>query len=158
VHGDATFFVPAKAGLRLAIHGGIGAGLAIVDVTGGIEVGAELGIAAEASAHVAVDWTPSAGVSLAADVHFAASPQFTFDVSAYVDVELDLLLTTIDVYSHRWKLASFTYGPALNFGLDIPVRWSERAGLDFDPGRVRVQRPEINIADTIGGLVHSIVG
>jgi hypothetical protein len=158
VHGDATFFVPAQAGLRLAIHGGIGAGLAIVDVTGGIEVGAELGIAAEASAHVAVDWTPSTGISLEANAHFAASPQFTFDVSAYVEVELDLLLKTIDVYSHRWKLASFTYGPALNFGLDVPVRWSERAGLDFDPGRVRVQRPEINIADTIGGLVHHIVG
>jgi hypothetical protein len=158
VHGDATFYVPAQAGLRLAIHGGIGAGLAIVDVTGGIEVGAELGIAAEASAHVAVDWTPSAGVSLEANAHFAASPQFTFDVSAYVEVELDLLLKTIDVYSHRWKLASFTYGPALNFGLDVPVRWSERAGLDFDPGRVRVQRPDINIADTIGGLVHHIVG
>jgi hypothetical protein len=133
VHGDATFYVPAQAGLRLAIHGGIGAGLAIVDVTGGVEVGAELGIAAEASAHVAVDWTPSAGVSLEADAHFAASPQFTFDVSAYVEVELDLLLKTIDVYSHRWTLASFTYGPAMNFGLDVPVRWSEQAGLDFDP-------------------------
>jgi hypothetical protein len=158
VHGDATFFVPAQAGLRLAVHAGIGAGLAIASVTGGVEVGAELGIAAEASAHVAVDWTPSAGVSLAANAHFAASPQFTFDVNAFVGVDLNLLIKSFEVYSKHWKLASFTYGPAMKFGLDVPVRWSEKAGLDFDPSRVQIQRPEIDIPATIGGLFHRMVG
>lgn len=157
VHGESTFFVPAEAGLRLAVHAGIGAGLAIASVEGGLEVGAKFGIAAEASAHVAVDWTPTAGVSLDAAAHFAAQPQFTFDANAYVSVNLDLLLTDVEVYSNHWNLASFTWGPALQFGLDIPVHWGEQTGLDFDPSRVQVQVPDIDIPGMIEGLAHRFI-
>ncbi len=156
VHGDATFDVPAEAGLRLAVHGAVGAGAAVIDLTGGVEVGAQLGVKADASAHVGVDWTPAAGVSLAATAHISAEPQFTFDVTAYVKVAVEAL-TSIELYSHHWNLAEFKYGPALTFGVDLPVGWSEQTGLDFDPGKVEVHRPEINIKETLTGLFEKMV-
>jgi hypothetical protein len=158
VHGTAQFAVPADAGLRLEIHGGVGVGIPLVSAEAGIEAGAKLGIAAEASADVTVDWTPQQGLAVEAAAHLEAEPQFTFDLSAYVKVTLDLLLTDIDLYDEHWKLASYTLGPKFRLGVDVPVRWSEQAGLDFDISKINVRKPDIDIKALATEVVHGVIG
>lgn len=158
VHGTATFVVPAEAGLRLEIHGGIGAGIPIVSAEAGIEIGGSLGIAAEASAAVTVDWTPASGLAVEAVAHLQAQPQFTFDISAYLRIVADVVITEFELYSERWTLSSFTFGPQMSLGVDLPVRWTELGGLDFDLNRIQIQRPDIDFSQLGGDLIHHLVG
>jgi hypothetical protein len=158
VHGGATFVVPADAGLRLAINGGIGAGIPVVSAEAGIEIGASLGLVAEASAEVGVDWTPSDGLSLSATASLNAQPQFTFDISAYLRITADVLITEFDLYDERWQLGSFTFGPELAVGVDVPISWSEQNGLDFDVNQIDVRYPEIDFQALGSDLIAQLVG
>jgi hypothetical protein len=157
VAGHAEFFVPADAGLRLEIHGGIGAGIPIVSAETGIEIGGKLGVEAEASAAIDVTWSPQAGLDLSAIAHIGAQPQFTFDISAYVAVTLDTWVHTFHLYDNHCTLASFTFGPQLAIGADLPIHWSERAGLDFDIDKITIHRPEIEVKQLGMGLIHHLV-
>jgi hypothetical protein len=157
VAGHAEFFVPADAGLRLEIHGGIGAGIPIVSAEAGIEIGGKLGVEAEASAAIDVTWSPQAGLDLNAIAHIAAQPQFTFDISAYVAVTLDTWVHTFHLYDNHWTLTSFTFGPQLAIGADMPIHWSERAGLDFDVDKITIHRPEIDVKQLGMDLIHHLV-
>jgi hypothetical protein len=157
IAGHAEFYVPANAGLRLEIHGAIGVGIPIVSADAGIEIGGELGVAADASADVDVMWSPQAGLDVAAVAHVNAQPQFTFDVTAFVEVTLDTWVHTFELYSHHWKLASFTYGPQLAIGADLPIHWSEQAGLDFDVDKITIRRPEIDVGEMAMDLVHHLI-
>jgi hypothetical protein len=158
VHGGAKFVVPADAGLRLAINGGIGAGIPVVSAEAGIEVGASLGLVAEASAEVGVDWTPTEGLSLAAIASINAQPQFTFDISAYLRITADVVIAEFDLYDERWQLASFTFGPELAVGVDVPISWSEQNGLDFDVNQIDVRYPEIDFHALGSDLIANLVG
>jgi hypothetical protein len=157
VAGHAEFFVSADAGLRLEIHGGIGAGIPIVSAEAGIEIGGKLGVEAEASAAIDVTWSPQAGLDLNAIAHIGAQPQFTFDISAYVAVTLDTWVHTFHLYDNHWKLTSFTFGPQLAIGADMPIHWSERAGLDFDVDKITIHRPEIDVKQLGMDLIHHLV-
>jgi hypothetical protein len=157
VAGHAEFFVPADAGLRLEIHGGIGAGIPIVSAEAGIEIGGKLGVEAEASAAIDVTWSPQVGLDLNAIAHIAAQPQFTFDISAYVAVTLDTWVHTFHLYDNHWNLTSFTFGPQLAIGADLPIHWSERAGLDFDVDKITIHRPEIDVKQLGMDLIHHLV-
>ena len=158
VEGQAQFFIPADAGLQLAIHGGIGAGIPIVSAEAGIEVTGALGITGEAAADVGVRWTPQEGLSAEAIAHLAARPQFTFGINAYLSITADVVITEFELYSERWNLASYSFGPQLEIGVDIPVRWSEQAGLDFDVNQIEVQRPDIDFAQLGGDLMGALIG
>ena len=157
IAGHAEFFVPADAGLRLEIHGGIGVGIPIVSAEAGIEIGGKLGVSAEASAAIDVTWSPQAGLDLNAVAHIGARPQFTFDISAYVAVTLDTWVHTFHLYDNHWNLASFTFGPQLEIGADLPIHWSEKAGLDFDVDKITIHRPEIDVKELAMDLVHHLI-
>ena len=158
VHGQASFAVPADAGLKLEIHGGVGVGIPVVSAEAGIEAAGKLGIAGEAGADVSVDWSPQKGLAVEALAHVEAEPQFTFDLSAYLKVTADLLVTDIDLYDEHWKLASYTLGPRFKLGASLPIRWSEQGGLDFDVNKVQVQKPDIDIKALASDLVHGAIG
>jgi hypothetical protein len=157
VHGGAKFVVPADAGLRLAINGGIGAGIPVVSAEAGIEIGASLGLVAEASAEVGVDWTPSDGLSLSATASLNAQPQFTFDISAYLRITADVVIAEFDLYDERWELASFSFGPELAVGVDVPISWTEQNGLDFDVNQIDVRYPEIDFQALGSDLIANLV-
>ncbi len=147
VHGQSTFAVPADAGLRLAINAGIAAGIPIVSAEAGLEVGAELGLTAEASAGVSVDWTPRTGLSLHAEARMHAEPRFVFDVSAYLKVGADLVLTEIDFIDERWTFFRREMGPELGVTIVFPLDWSETDGLQLSFDDITVERPEIDIPE-----------
>ena len=122
--------MPAFAELRLYVRGGIGAGIPIVSATAGLEVGGQLGLHGALNVGVDVEWTPAQGLVIDAVGEIFVQPKFVFDISAFVDVELDLLLKTITLYEGRWELASVEFGSNMRFGVRFPVHYEE--GKPFD--------------------------
>ena len=153
VTGDGHVNVPADAGLRLSVHGGIGLGIPAASVSGGLEVGGELGLEGAAEAGVHVDWMPSQGLQIDAYGRLSAHPKFVFDVSGYVEVEA-LFFT---IYENRWQLASFEYGSDMTFGVNFPIRYREGEPFDISLDDVEFQVPEVSPTDILGGLIDQVI-
>ena len=156
VTGNAHLNIPADAGLRLSVNGGLGAGIPIVSATAGLEVGGELGLQGAVEAGVDVDWRPGTGLEINANGEIYVEPKFKFDVSGFVKVEADLLLTTIDLYEKRWNLASFEYGSNLRFGIRFPIHYKEGEPFDISLDDVQFQVPEISPRDILGDLIDRV--
>jgi hypothetical protein len=153
VTGHGEFVIPADAGLRLSIHGGIGAGIPIVSAEAGIEVSGELGLQGEARAAVDVDWTPQRGIVLDAQGSIFVEPRLKLDVSAYVSVTADLLLTTIDLYSKRWRLAGTEIGSNLRFGVTFPIHYEQGKPFSLSTDDVHFVIPEIDPQSVLSGIL-----
>ena len=156
VEGGAEFFVPADAGLRLFVRGALGAGIPIVSATAGIEIGGQLGIEGAVRAAVEVSWTPTQGIDLQAEAEIFAEPKFKFDITGFVLVEADLLLTTIELYSQRWQLAQFEYGSGLRLGATFPIHYREGEPFDVSIDDIEFQVPDINPRELLSDLVDRI--
>ncbi len=153
ITGHGEFVIPADAGLRLSIHGGIGAGIPIVSAEAGIEVSGELGLQGEARAAVDVDWTPQRGIVLDAEGSIFVEPRLKLDVSAYVSVKADLLLTTIDLYSKRWRLAGTEIGSNLRFGVTFPIHYEQGKPFSLSTDDVHFVIPEIDPQSVLSGIL-----
>jgi hypothetical protein len=157
VTGSAQLHIPAHAGLRLFVSGGLGAGIPIVSASLNLEVGASLGLEGAVQAGVEVDWTPTRGLVLDAVGEIYVQPKFRFDITGRVLVELDLVLTEIELYSHRWNLASFEYGSDLRFGIRFPVHYEEGRPFDISLSDVEFDVPQIDPLETLSGLIDRIL-
>ncbi|MGJ0506521.1 MAG: eCIS core domain-containing protein [Methylocystis sp.] len=155
VTGHALFAVPAYAGLRLGIDAGITGGAGVISVTGGMNIGAEMGVQARAAAEADLLWTPAAGLSLQATLMASAEPKLRFTVGAFAKADVSLLVTSFTIYRKDWQLASFEYGPALRVGLSAPIAYRSGSGVDFDFSAIQFQLPSISPRELIGGLLDS---
>ena len=153
VTGHGELFIPADAGLRLSIRGGIGAGIPIVSATAGIEVGGQLGLEGAARAAVAVDWTPQQGIVLDAVGEIYVEPKLKLDVSAYVEVTADLLFTSIDLYSKRWRLANYEFGSGLRFGVRFPVHYEEGRPFSISTDDLQFEIPQIDPESILASIL-----
>jgi hypothetical protein len=158
VTGRAQLHVPAEAGLRLFVRGGIGAGIPIVSASANLEIGGRLGLQGALDAGVQVDWTPTRGLVIDASGEIMVQPRFTFDVTAMVLVEADLLLTTVELYSKRWRLASFDYGSNMQFGLRFPVHYEEGQPFDIRLSDIQFVAPDVDPLEMARGLMRRLVG
>ena len=152
VTGHGEFVIPADAGLRLSIHGGIGVGIPIVSAEAGIEMSGELGLQGEARAAVDVDWTPQTGIVLDAQGSVFVEPRLKLDLSAYVSVTADLLFTSIDLYSHRWRLAGTEIGSNLRFGVTFPIHYEQGKPFNLSTDDVQFVIPEIDPASILSSI------
>lgn len=152
VHGRAHLNIPADAGLRLSVRAGIGLGITGASATGGLEVGGTLGIEGAAEAGVDVDWTPSQGLDVSANLAVHAQPSFTFDISGYVAVTA----LGFSVYDHRWELASFSFGSDYQFGISLPIHYHEGEPFNISLSDVEFQVPDINTDRLLKGLIARI--
>jgi len=152
VYGSAHLNIPADAGLRLSVKGGIGLGIPAASVSGGLEVGGQLGIAGAAEAGVQIDWTPATGLELNAYGRLSAQPRFKFDVSGYVEVEA-LFFT---IYENRWELASFEFGSDMTFGVKFPVHYKEGEPFDISLSDVEFEVPDISPRQLLEDLVDKV--
>jgi len=153
VTGGAQLYIPAHAGLRLFVRGGLGVGIPLVSATATIEVGGSLGLEGAVTASVNVDWSPAQGLTLDAVGEVFAEPKFRFDITGRVLVELDLWIDEIELYSKRWTLASFEYGSGLRFGVRFPVHYQEGQPFDLSLSDVEFQVPDIDPLELLSGLV-----
>lgn len=152
VTGDAHLRVPADAGLRLSVRAGIGLGITGASATGGLEIGGTLGIEGAAEAGVHIDWTPTTGLDLTANLSIHAQPSFTFDISGYVAVTA----LGFSVYDHRWQLASYQFGSDYRFGISLPVHYHEGEPFDISLDDVQFEVPDISPSEILSGLIDRI--
>jgi hypothetical protein len=157
VTGAAALFIPAHAGLRLFVRGGVGAGIPIVSATVGLEVGAALGLDAALESGLQVDWTPAKGLVLDAALSAYVQPKFKFDLTAFAEVTVDYLFGTSTLYDERWQLAAFEYGSDLRFGVKFPVHYEEGKQFDVALSDVEFEYPQIDPGALLKGLVAEIV-
>ena len=157
VTGSAELHVPASAGLRLYVQGGIGAGIPVVSATAGLEVGGRLGLEGALNTGVDIDWSPAEGLKVDALGELYVQPKFTFNIEAFVNVELDLLLKSITLYERSWELASVEYGSNLRFGIRFPVHYEEGKPFDISLSDVEFITPDVNVKELISDLVDTVV-
>ncbi len=157
VTGSARFEVPAEAGLRLSVQGALGAGIPIVSARAGLELGAELGVKGKATAGAQVEWSPTKGLSMEADVGVKASPQFTFDLTGFAEVTADIVVKEIELYSKRWQLASFTYGSGMEVGAELKVKIENNELKPITMDDVELTVPDINPLDLAKGVIKQVV-
>ena len=156
VTGAAQVYVPAFAGLRLFIRAGIGAGIPLVSVEGGLEIGGELGIRGEATAGVKVDWTPTQGFDVTAQAAVSAEPVFRFDIGGYVKAEASVGFFSYDLYSKHWEFAALEYGSGLKLGVQLPVHYQEGKPFDLSLSDVQFDVPQIDPKQILTDLIKRI--
>ena len=156
VAGDAKLHIPAHAGLRLFVRGSLGVGIPIVSASAGLEIGGTLGLEGALDASVHVEWTPAKGLDLKAEAGVYVEPKFTFDITGFVLVEADLFITTIELYSKKWKFASFEYGSGLRLGMKFPIHYEEGKPFDISLSDVQFEVPNVNASDILSGLIKRI--
>lgn len=157
ITGSARFTVPAYAGLRLDLGGGLRARVAVAFVEGRIGLEGELGIEADASAAVDVAWNRNDGLSVEAEVEANARPKFRLGINASVTAGVDLVLTEITKTWGPWRRTLGEFGPDMELGVTIPVAWNEQNGLDFSTDDITVRRPQLNAADLMGSAFNTLV-
>lgn len=156
--GTAKLHIPAHAGLRLFVRGGLGIGIPLVDARAGLEVGGQLGLEGALDAGVQVDWTPTKGLVIDAKGEAYVEPKIKFDIKAFVEVELDLWLKTITLYENSWNLAAFEWGSGLRFGLEFPIHYEEGKPFDVSMDDLKFKVPDIDPMAVLSGLVKQIAG
>lgn len=152
VTGDAHLSVPADAGLRLSVRAGIGLGITGASATGGLEIGGTLGIEGAAEAGVHLDWMPTTGLDIAAQLSVHAQPSFKFDLSGYVSVRA----LGFSVYDNRWEFASFEFGSDYRFGIRLPVHYHEGEPFDISLDDVEFDVPPIDTGQLLRGLIERV--
>ncbi|WP_440122732.1 eCIS core domain-containing protein [Tenacibaculum sp. Ill] len=155
ISGHGEFVIPADAGLTLRGDLGLGVSVGFASLTGGIEVAGSLGLEGEALAQVDVNWSPQSGLAIDALGRVTVNPKFTFDINAFARASLDLWLLSI---SETWRhnLASFSWGPDIQFGIEFPVNYREGEPFNMSFEDLRVIYPELDIGDMLTDLGRDI--
>lgn len=156
VHGHGEFYVPAFAGLSLDVGGGLRARAAIAFAEGRVGLKGELGIAADASASIDIDWNPTAGLSLETKVAAHARPKFILSANASVTVGVDLLVTDVSHTFGPWEKELGSFGPDMELGVEFPVRWSEAKGLDLSLDNIVVQKPSLDAPKLMSSVFDAL--
>ncbi len=155
LHGRGKFVIPADAGLTLKADLGLGLSVGIASLTGGIEIAGSLGLEGEAAAEVDVNWSPTEGFSLDALGSITVNPKFQFDVNLLARAKLDLWLFSI---SKEWRhnLASFQWGPDIQFGIKFPIHYQEGEPFDISFDDLEVIYPELDIGSLASGIAKDV--
>lgn len=153
ITGHGEFVIPADAGLTMRGDLGLGVSVGIASLTGGIEVAGSLGLEGEALAQVDVNWSPQTGLAIDALGRVTVNPKFTFDINAFARASLDLWLFSISE-TWRYNLASFSWGPDIQFGVEFPVNYREGEPFDMSFDDINVIYPEMDVGDMIQGIAR----
>lgn len=144
VEGHGEFFVPAYAGLTLDVGGGLRARAAVAYAQGRVGLEGTLGLEANASAALDVDWNPTSGLALETRVAANVRPKFRLAANASVTIGVDLFVTDVSHTFGPWERTLGEFGPDMELGVEFPVRWSEANGLDLSLDNIVVRQPTLD--------------
>jgi hypothetical protein len=152
VTGHGLFVVGAEAGLQLKVNASIALDALVGGVEGGMVVSGKLALQSNASAGVDINWTPSSGLVLDAKFSETMSPVFKFYLGPFVRAWLG-------PFDWEWEeeLANYKFGSGLELGVDFPIHYKEGEGVNVNEDEIHFRRPDINVFDTIKGLVNSVI-
>lgn len=151
--GSARLRIPANAGVKLSIHGALGAGIPIISATLGLEASGKLGVSGALDTGIDLAWNPSQGLSFEAFGKISAQPKLRFDLTGFAKVEADVYLTTYELYRKNWRLASIEFGPNMRLGMKFPVKYDKKRGLQLSWRNVTFEKPKVDTRSLLKGLV-----
>lgn len=157
IHGGGQFFVPAYAGLNLDVGGGLRARATVAYAEGRVGLEGRLGIEADASASVDIDWNRTDGLEIQADFEANARPKFQLLANASLTVGVDLLVTEASHTFGPWERNLGEFGPDMEMGVDFPVRWSEADGLDLSLDNMTIREPTLDASGLMGDVFDRLV-
>ncbi len=153
ISGKGAFNVPAEAGVDAAMQAGLSAG-AVISLEAGVKVTAGVAAEAKVTPQVDIDWTPSAGLHLHAELAASVTPKLRFGVNGYVSVLAGAFGVNYELWRKDWQLAEKEAGSNLSIGITVPVDYySDSRGIVFDPNQVTFQVPSLDV-DTLRGLLN----
>lgn len=149
--GKGKFVVPAEAMLRVYGRAGIGLSAAVASVSGGIEVGAGIGIKGAAEASLDVGWTPQDGISLHAQGEVYVEPALNFDVKLFLQAH-------IPFYTKEWTktLGQRQFGSGMKFGLLFPIDYKEGKDFNISMEDLKVIKPDLDLSSVIDNFKHEL--
>lgn len=124
------FFVPAGAEVVANVGGGIGLGLAVADITGGVEA---VGVAGLYSAlSVRPNFKYSGGkYTISGMAELAGVAQLKFGINAFAKIDVGVWLFKGTVWRKDWTLAEWVWNTGLNIALRANISYT--LGEDFAP-------------------------
>jgi hypothetical protein len=117
----------ADAEVYMAINAGLKAQVLIASLTGSLGGEAGLGISAEAGGDVKAEFDLEKGLRFKEiNAHLDVTPRAIFKLTGTVSIDLDLWITTVNLYYHKWILAEKALDlGGLSLSLDFPIRFDD---------------------------------
>jgi hypothetical protein len=104
-----------------------------------------------------VHWSQQEGLSLAAVAQAVARPRFDIGANASVTASIDLWVTELSHTWGPWRKQLGSFGPELEEGVKVPVKWAERTGLDFNTDNIEIKKPDIDFGQVMTDAFLSLV-
>ncbi|MDJ0728847.1 MAG: DUF4157 domain-containing protein [Crocosphaera sp.] len=121
----------ASAEVYIAIDAGLRARVLIATLSGSLGGEAGLGVTAEAGGDLEATWDMEKGLQLKQIIaHLDVTPKAIFRLTGTVSVDLDLWLTSVNLYYHRWVFAEQEIDMSgLTLKADFPIRFDDNGDL-----------------------------
>ncbi len=137
----ATLSSKAEAGFMFKIGAGVSVSIAIIKLGAHINGAVELGLKAEVGAEAKAHWDMQKGLQLEeAEAHLSGVPSVAFILSGDITADVDLWLTSYNVYEKDMTLAKKELDLSqFAFGVAIPLKINDNGkieGIDFSKLKV----------------------
>jgi Domain of unknown function (DUF4157) len=121
----------ATAEVYMAINAGLKARVLIATLSGSLGGEAGLGVTAEAGGDIQATWNMEKGLQLKEIMaHLDVTPRAVFRLTGNVSVDLDLWVTSVNLYYHKWIFAEKEIDMSgLTLKANFPIRFDEKGDL-----------------------------
>jgi hypothetical protein len=127
---SGEFFVPAGAEIVVTLGGGIGLGLAVADITGGIDAVGVAGIYAALSVRPQLKYS-GGKYTISGTAELGGVAQLKLGINAFAKVDVGVWLFKGTVWRKDWTLAEWVWNTGLNVALRANISYT--LGEDFAP-------------------------
>ncbi|HKS28228.1 MAG TPA: DUF4157 domain-containing protein [Pyrinomonadaceae bacterium] len=134
------FFVPAGAEIVINAGGGIGLGLAIADITGGIEAVGVAGVYTALSVRPQFQYA-GGKYSIGGVAELMGVAQAKFSINAFAKIDVGVWLFKGTVWRKDWTLAEWAWNAPLPINLRATINYT--LGEDFAP-EINFETPEVD--------------
>jgi hypothetical protein len=141
----ASLSSQAEAGFMFKIGAGVSLSVAIIKLGAHINGAVDLGLKAEVGAEAKAKWDMQKGLQLEeAEAHLSGVPTVAFILSGDITADVDLWLTSYNVYKKEMTFAKKTLDLSqFAFGLSIPLKIDENGKIQgIDYSKLKLQ-PEL---------------
>jgi hypothetical protein len=137
----------ASAEVYMEIKAGLEARVLVATLTGALGGQAGLGISAEAGGELDASWDMNKGLQFKEVRAFLnVTPKAIFKLTGSVSVDLDLWITTVNLYYHEWVFAEKQMDMGgLNLKLDFPIKFDEQGNIILpEPEKMNLEKPDFS--------------
>jgi hypothetical protein len=145
IHGEVASKAVAEA--YMEIKASLGAQVLIAEIKGSLAGDAGIGVEAEAGGKLDATWNNEKGLQLKEiNAYVAVNPKAIFRLKGSVSVDLDLWVTTINLYYKEWILAEGSADlSGLSLKVNFPLKFDENGDL-IKPGfdQLTIEKPDFS--------------